>query len=114
MNRIINVYKEGWKVLLRLLWFSFLLWLVQWPLRYLQRYLIVQSNYSEHAIATQFIVLGVFIVGVFPFLLYWVSEWTGEFIGPRITRKRMRLIDREMERSPRSSGYGPMNPGKRV
>ena len=92
MNRILFAYKDGWRVLLRWLWFSFILALLQLPFSYVFEYTLGEAGYGEVSGAVVFLLLGLFIVTVLPFLLYWVSEWTGEFVGPRISRKRFDAI----------------------
>ena len=78
-------YIEGWRVFLRWIWFSFILAIAQFPVR------LIINNLIENEILpakpyTASLGMLIAIVLLCPFVLYYVSEWTGEFIAPR--RKR--------------------------
>jgi hypothetical protein len=89
---ILNAYRDGWRVFLRWLWFSFVLGLLQIPFRFVFEYTVDESKYGAASYAAPFILIVLFVVAVLPFLLYWVSEWTGEFVAPRISRRKLRNL----------------------
>lgn len=88
MQIIWKIWKSGGWVLLRWLWFSFILALLSIPIRMLLR----KSGLMDLPYQALFpLLLGGYIL-IGPLVMYAVSELTGEFVAPRITRKKLRAI----------------------
>jgi len=82
-------YIEGWRVFLRWIWFSFILVIVEFPVRLIITKLI-QNEVLPATPYTFPLVLLVIIILFYPFALYYISGWTGEFIAPRDKRRSAR------------------------
>ena len=88
MQTIWKTWKSGGWVLLRWLWFSLILALLTIPIRLV----LHGSGLMEipHSALFPLLIGGYILIG--PFVMYVVSELTGEFVAPRINRKKLRTI----------------------
>ncbi len=88
MQTIWRIWKSGGWVLLRWLWFSFILALLTIPIRMLLR----KSGVLDlpYQILFPLLLGGYILIG--PLVMYAVSELTGEFVAPRINRRKLRAI----------------------
>lgn len=92
-----EMWTEGTRVLLRWIGFSFVLGLVSLPFSVAYQYVFHRFVVERGAAGkVVFIAIVLVYIAVAPFVLYAVSEWTGEFVAPRITRKRLRLGPRSV------------------
>ena len=97
MSKVWEIWKDGGWVFLRWLWFSFILTLISMPIRYA----IVRIDFPP---LPRYAYIPIFILAyiiVAPFIMFLVSEWTGEFVTPRISRKKIKNIEQSV------AGYGP-------
>ena len=86
---------------LRCLWFTILLAALQYPFQWGMRLVVNASGEEMRTRGLGYVLIVFFIVVVMPYLLYLVSEWTGEFVGPRINRKKMLMLEERGAYRPR-------------
>ncbi len=87
-----KVYLDGWRVFGRWFWFSLILGIIQLPFRLGFKFLLEKEIIPNEFYIYPLAVL-VFLVLFSPFILFFVSERTGEFIAPRINRKKLHEIN---------------------
>ena len=102
MKKLIQIYKDGWRVLVRWFWFSLVFAVLQFPFKHIFEYIKDQSQYLD-AIYWPYIAILIYIVLIVPILLYFTSEWTGELIAPKINRKKLKEIKIKALRTSRDS-----------
>jgi hypothetical protein len=84
-----SMYKEGWRVFLRLLWFGLILRILQLPFDLGIEYLVSKKIVPEDQFLFPIALYVIYAATILPFILFYSSEWTGEFIAPRTKRKQL-------------------------
>lgn len=84
-----RIYVDGWRVFGRWFVFSLILGVIQLPFNLGMEYL-VEKGIITHVLYFYPLAVLLCLITIYPLILYAVSEWTGEFIAPRINRKKLR------------------------
>ncbi len=96
-DTIIRIYKTGWSVMLRAMWYYILVALLSFPVRLV--YLRIFNWRSSHPARTVLPLIAWvgFLTCIAPFVNYCVSRLTGEFIGPRVRRGKTTTPNQELK-----------------
>ena len=100
MNKIFKIWTSGWKVIGRYIIFQILIQLLFLPLSLFFMFLgSGTAGSSESQSPILFPILAIIVFIILPLICYAASEILGEFVAPRISRKKLREIEQNRFRN---------------